>query len=215
MTKEIAKLEDHTALDREIGADVDGEPLRFKDGGFIRGFDRVDVKLGTKMLLHPASTADGFIRWEDGKPTEFKLREWNNLTQLPILRDTLGDMDESQWPDGKDPWAYTMMIAMKDAEGVVLAFSTSTEGGKNAVRKVLREWKAQRAKHIGRVPVVSLNADSYEHKVHRTKVGFPVFEIVGWASWDGEEVPPLTATQQMAAALKQELNGDDIPAWAK
>jgi hypothetical protein len=187
----------------------EGEPLRFKDGGYLRGFDKVPVELGTRMMLHPGSTSDGYIKWEDGKPVEWRIRELNNPAQLPILRETLGDTDERDWSEGKDPWAYTMMIALKDADGAMLTFSTSSVGGKNALRKVLRDWRLVRHKYLNKVPVFTLGVDSYEHKVHRTTVEFPVFTIVGWADWDGTEVPEPSA----AAQVKQELN-DDLPDWA-
>ena len=102
MSNELAKIEDYSALDAAIGSSVEGEPLRFKDGGFIRGFDKIDVPVGTRMMIHPVSVSDGFIKWEDGKPTEWRIRELNSA-QLPVLRDALDDNDESQWPDAKDP----------------------------------------------------------------------------------------------------------------
>ena len=214
MANEVAKIEDYTALDNAIGHNMEGDPLRFKDGGYVRGFDKVEVKVGTRLLLHPASTSDGFIKWEDGKPVDFRLRELNNSSQLPIFRDQLGDMDESEWPKGEDPWAFTMMIAMKDEDGILLTFSTGSVGGKNALRRVLQSWRLARHKHPGMVPVVELGVGSYEHKVHRTTVEFPIFTIVDWGSWDCDDVPALTAPEQKSAALRDELN-DDLPAWAK
>jgi hypothetical protein len=210
MPTEIAKIENYAALDREIGSSMD-EPLRFKDGKFIRGFDKMKVDLGTRFLMHPASTSDGFIKWEDGKPVEFKIRELNNPSQLPVFREPLGDLDESKWPDGKDPWASVMMIAMKDQEGVMLTFSTSSVGGRNALRKVLRDWRLVRDKHYGQVPVIELGVDSYKHKIHRTTVEFPVFKIVDWATWDGPEAPALPSPSQR---IREELD-DDLPDWSK
>jgi hypothetical protein len=208
MANSNAKLEDYSALDAAIGTTIEGEPLRFKDGRFARGFDKTEVAEGTRMMLHPASTSDGFIKWEDGKPVEWRIRELNS-TQFPISRETLGDTDESEWPDGKDPWAFTMMVALKDSDGALLTFSTGTVGGKNAIRKVLRDWKLARNKYPGKVPVVSLEVGSYEHRVHRTTVEFPIFSIVDWAHWDGVDAPPPTDAQQ----VRGELN-DALPDWA-
>jgi hypothetical protein len=36
------------------------------------------------------------------RPADTQMREWCN-SQHPINRNTLGDLDESLWPDGKDP----------------------------------------------------------------------------------------------------------------
>ena len=132
MSTEIAKMEDYSALDAAIGSSVEGEPLRFKDGSFVRGFDKIDVPVGTRMMIHPVQFPTVYQR-EDGKPTEWRIRELNSA-QLPDLRDALDDNDESQWADGKDPWAYVMMIALRDGDGSDLVFSTGSVGGKNAIR---------------------------------------------------------------------------------
>lgn len=206
---------DYDALDAAIGSDIDGDPLQFKDGKFLRGFDKNEVEEGTLLRIAPTSVQDGFVKWEDGKPVDWRLREWISRAQLPIYRDTLGDMDKINQPD--DPWAYTMLIAMKDEDDVQLKFSTSSVGGANAVRKVLREWKRLRDKHPCQVPVVSLGSDSYEHKKHKTEVQFPVFEIVAWNYWDEADKESAKALPLYATAddprtqVRDELAGDEIP----
>jgi hypothetical protein len=192
MNQHLAIRENYEALDAAIGSDIDGEPLRFKDGVFLQGFDKIEVEMGTVFRIAPTSVQDGFMRWENGKPVDWKLREWFKPGQLPIYRDTLGDMDESQWPDGKDPWAYTLLLAMKDAEGVLFKFSTSGVSAANSVKRTLREWRRERDKHPGLVPVVALGSSSYVHKVHKSTVRFPTFEIVGWEPWDESERQSLS-----------------------
>jgi hypothetical protein len=103
MSTELAKIENYTAIDQAMGADIDGDPLRFKDGEFLRGFDKDVVKEGTELLVMPVSTSEGFIKWEGGRPVDSRFRELNDSGQLPIFRDTLGDTNEKDWPDGKDP----------------------------------------------------------------------------------------------------------------
>jgi hypothetical protein len=198
---EIVKFENYAALDAAIGsANVDNEPLRFKSGSFTRGFDKTPVSVGTRMMLHPVSVAEGFVKWEDGRPAEWQIRELANPTQKPISRDELGDLDKNDWVDGKDPWSPIMMVAMRDESGTTLTFSSSTTGGRNAIR-MLRDWRLVRDRHPGRVPVVELDVDSYEHKTHRTTIEFPVFKIVDWALWDGAAV---------AAPATGDFN-DDLP----
>jgi hypothetical protein len=214
MTTEIAKYEtpvEYAAIDAEIGG-MDGDPLRFnaKTGQFLRGFDQIEMKLGARLLLHPLSYSDGYQEWRDGKPGELRIRQINS--EPPILRGSLGDIDEKQWPDGKDPWTFIKMIAMKDEDGVQLAFTASASGSKNALTKVLREWRLSRHKHVGQVPVIELQKDSYFNETYRTDIEFPVFRIVDWATWDGQEVPPLAIAQ--AKEMKEELN-DELPDFAK
>ena len=209
MANEIAKRDDYSVLDAEIGSSIDGEPLRFKDGNFIRGFDKTQLKLGVQMAMHPASVSDGFIKWEDGRPVEFA-----SLTTRRSHRSCarhLAITTERAWPDGKDPWSYVMMIALKDSDGVPLTFTTGTVGGKNALRKVLRDWRLARSRYPSKVPVVELGVDSYDHKVHRTTVTIPVFKIIGWGDWDNAE--GLTLADEVKPNLSKELN-DDLPDWA-
>jgi hypothetical protein len=181
-------LTTYDAFDRNIGtAALDGDLLRFngKTGKFIRGSDKIELPNRRRLKLAPTSVQDGFVRWENGRITDQRFREWVSNSQ-PIERDDLGDNNELDWPDGKDPWSFTLMVAFKDGRGIQLKFTTSSTGGCNAVRKVLRDWRAQRQQHEGEVPVVELGTDSYEHKVHRTTITVPTFTIVGWTTWDGE-----------------------------
>ena len=69
------KHENYDALDAAIGSDIDGEPIRFKDGKYLRGFDKNEVFEGTRMRIAPTSVQDGFVKWEDGKPVDWRLRE--------------------------------------------------------------------------------------------------------------------------------------------
>ena len=152
MNKALAKHTNYSALDDAIGSDIDGDPLRFKDGVFLRGFDKIEVEEGTTLRIAPTSVQDGYCKWEDGKPIDWRLREWARSDQLPVFRDTLPDAHKIGQSD--DPWTYTLLIALRDDDGVQLKFSTGSVGGANAVRKVLREWKRQRDKHPGQVPLV-------------------------------------------------------------
>jgi hypothetical protein len=201
------------ALDANIGSDTeDARPLRYKDGRWLEGYDKTFLERGTVMRFAPESIQDGFKRWSDGKPTDSIMREWIS-TQPAVKREDLGDTDESQWENGKDPWSYTLIAALKDAEGVLYKFSTGSTGGVNAIRKLMRTWRRDRDRHPGLVPVVALTSDSYEHKIHRTTVSIPVFEIVSWEPWQEDEAsPPQDERSQVAHALE----GDEItfaPEW--
>ena len=200
MSNDLVKHTDYDAIDEAIGSDIDGDPLKFKDGVFLRGFDKIEVEEGTTLRIAPTSVQDGYVKWEDGKPVDWRLREWINRNHLPIFRDAIPDADKIGQSD--DPWTYTLLLAMKDEDDVQLKFSTGSVGGANAVRKVLREWKRQRDKHPDQVPIVALSSGSYEHKVHRTEIAFPVFTIVDWDYWD-------EADRESAAALPSWATADD------
>jgi len=211
MSTEIAKIETYSALDAAIGSDLDGEPLRFKDGMWLQGFDRNEVEAGTIFRVAPTSVQDGFVKWENGRPVDWRMREWISTAQLPVCRESLGDVDESEWTDGKDPWAYTMLLAVKDGEDKLYKFSTSSVGGANAVRRLLRAWKGGRYRHPGQVPVVAIGTDHYVHKAHKNKVHFPTFEIVGWDYWDAEAARLVPNPDDPRTQFAHVLESDTIP----
>jgi len=191
----IAKPKNLEALDANIGSDTDdAAPLRFKDGQWLEGFDKAFLERGTIMRFAPLSIQDGYVRWTDGKPVDTRIREWIG-TAGAILRETLGDLDEREWPSGKDPWSYQLIAALKDAKGTLYKFSTGSTGGVNAIRKLMRAWRRDRDKYPGRVPVVALGADSYLHKIHKTTILVPTFEIVGWEVWDENAQPAIEAVR--------------------
>ena len=184
--------------------------MRFKDGDFLRGFNKAKVEEGTRLKIAPTSVQDGYVRWEDGKPVDWRLREWVRTDQLPIFRDTLPDADKIGESD--DPWSYCLLLAMKDEDGELVKFSTGSVGGTNAVRRVLRDWKRQRDKHPGKVPIVALSSGSYEHKVHRTEIAFPIFTIVDWDFWDEADtmLPSYTTADDPRTQVRDEID-DDLP----
>jgi hypothetical protein len=209
MTTAVAVRENYSALDASIGNDVDdAQPLRFKEGAYYAGFDKVEVEMGTVFRVHPMSVQDGFVKWLDGKPVDTRMREWCRPDQPPINRNDLDYLDEASWPDGKDPWAFTMILAFKDANGEMFKFTTSTAGGSNAIKKMLRTWRSERDRYPGKVPVVAIGTDSYEHRIHRSRVKVPVFDLVGWEPWD-EDVPEPVKPDP--AGKFAEVLSDEIP----
>ena len=80
--------------------------------------------------------------------------------------------------------------------------------------KVLRDWKRQRDKHPGQVPIVALSSDSYEHKVHRTEIAFPIFTIVDWDFWDEADttaaLPSYTTADDPRTQVRDEID-DEFP----
>jgi hypothetical protein len=207
MTNEISRYETRSldAFDANVGSEVeDAVRLGFKDNQYVEGRDKTSIDKGTAMRLAPTSTSDCWTLWIGGRPADVRMREWVS-TQPPIHRDQLGYTDESQWLDGKDPWAYTLVMALKDANDTLFKFSTGSVGGINAIKKVLRTWRRDRDQHPGLVPVVTLDSDSYVHKTHGSTIYFPVFEIVGWETWDGSA--PAAPIQAPIA----EVLDDSIP----
>jgi hypothetical protein len=207
MTTEMTPFKSrNAALDLAMGSDIeDAPPLRYKEGIWLAGIDKTPVEIGTVALIEPASVQEGYVCWKGGRLVDQRFHEWANPNAQPIRREQLGDLDPDDWPDGRDPWAYTMLLAVK-IDGRMHKFSTSTVGGANAIRKILRLWRRDRDAHPGLVPQVLLGSESYIHKVHHNTIKTPVFEMMGWDGWDGSERPP----QDEKAQVKHLLN-DSIP----
>ena len=76
-------------------------------------------------------TAAAQVKWTGGKPAEYRMRQPGK--PLPE-RETLGDLDKSQWelgPDGvtpRDPWQSTRFVYLVDPE-TAEAFSSAPRPG--------------------------------------------------------------------------------------
>ena len=117
--------------------------LKYKKGKWSAGTDQTAVAIGTQMAVDITSVSDGHVRWVDKRPVSSAMRRVIAGPFVP--RAELGDLDEDLWPtdpvSGKprDPWARTMSCGMKNIETwEEYTFSTSSMGGLNAVRKLLR-----------------------------------------------------------------------------
>ena len=84
---------------------IKGTLLKFSDWHWTKGKDNNEVEAG--ISLAALATAAGWVRWHDGKPVEYLMRQPGK--KLPE-RDELGDLDKTKWeldPKGqpKDPVA--------------------------------------------------------------------------------------------------------------
>src|SRR5262249_35265229 len=103
--------------------------------------------------------------------------------------------------------AFTMFLAMKDAEDKLFKFQTHSVGGANAIRRLLRAWRRQRDQHPGLVPVIALGADSYVHRVHSNTIHVPTFG----ERWADDAPRPIEPTDDDPRTLVQDELEDEIP----
>src|SRR5262249_10465165 len=143
---------------REAGERIlRGTLLKFADGRWSRGKEGSPVADGTKLVA--VGTAAGWVRWAEGKPAEYRMREPGRV--LPE-RDELGDLDEGDWEPGpsgepRDPWQSTRFVYLVDpVSAEAFTFSTSSFGGRNAVIDLGDQIARTRCAHPGAVPVVEL-----------------------------------------------------------
>jgi hypothetical protein len=161
-----------------------GTLLRFKKGAWIYGEDKRELAAGTEVVALMNEVRRGYVKWTDKKAVAHVVGKICDGF-VPPQRDTLGDTDQARWPIGlsgtrEDPWVFAMYLPMKSLDGDdIYTFATSSDGGIQAVYKLIERYAWLGRKHPGEYPVVALNAETYDHPrfgpVHK-----PKFEIVGW-----------------------------------
>jgi hypothetical protein len=191
---------------------VRGTLLKFADWRWTAGKESRVMPEGTRLLA--LATAAAWVRWEDGKPSEYRVRETGK--RMPD-REELTDTDEERWPRGpdgepRDPWQNTRFAYLVDpTTAEAYTFSTSSWGGRQAVLNLADAIVRMRTRHPRAVPVVELQAAAM-----KTKFGGkskPVFGIVEWKNLDRGEArdePALPAAKQKPTIVQQDMD-DEIP----
>jgi hypothetical protein len=169
---------DETAAEAESRV-IRGSLLKFSEGRWSIGKENEAVK--ERRQLFAVATAAAWVRWQAGKPVEYRLRE----TGVPMpVREELGDCDRTSWengPDGqpRDPWQSTRFVQLIDpltAES--FTFATSSGGGLDCVINLADQIMRMRGKHPKTVPLVELGSAPMPTKYGRkTK---PVLRVVDW-----------------------------------
>jgi hypothetical protein len=117
-------------------------------------------------------------------------------------RDTLGDLDKSQWPFGLDgtnrvdPWRERYLFPMKgrDAGGELYGLVMMGPVALNAATKLLPSWRYHPNRKLGYAPIICLGRGTWIDKKHGgAKRPKPYPHIVDWVNADGS---PITAQQK-------------------
>jgi hypothetical protein len=216
---EIAKREsttafadgwDDTAAEAEARL-IRGSLLKFSDWKWSIGKEKeaVEVKDGRRLIA--VATAAAWVRWQEGKPVEYRLRE----PGVSLLeRGDLGDNDRASWeagPDGqpRDPWQNTRFMHMIDPQTAeAFTFSTSSWGGRDCVINLADQIKRMRGRHPDAVPLVELGAAPMSTRFGRKSK--PTLKVVGWRTTGANiliEQPKLPPT----AVDRPSDMDDDIP----
>jgi|KBSMisStandDraft_5_1062788.scaffolds.fasta_scaffold956499_1 hypothetical protein len=186
----------------------------------IVGKENEAVKEGRQLVA--VSTAAAWVKWEGGKPIEYRVRE----PGVPMPeRGELGDCDRTEWENGsdgkpRDPWQNTRFVHLIDPQTAeAFTFSTSSGGGVDCVINLADQIKRMRSKHPNAVPLVELGAAPM-----RTKHGWkskPMLRVVGWRNaavtvamaQPGQPLPAPGTTATSASIQGTTVNDmdDDIP----
>ena len=187
---------------------IRGTLLKFADWRWTTGKEAPPVADGTKLVA--LATVAMWVRWEDKKPAEYRMRESGR--RLPD-REELGHNDESQWDkdlsgEPQDPWRNTRLVYLVNpSTAAAFTFSTSSWGGRGAVSDLGDQIARMRSVHADAVPIVELRAAEMPTKYGRKSK--PVFKIVEWKTADAEQAAPVERQITMQKA-KQEVARNDM-----
>ena len=187
---------------------IRGTILRFADWRWTAGKERTEIEIGTRLVA--LATAAMWVRWEDGKPVEHRVRQPGQ--RLPE-RDELGHDDEDEWevgPDGEpqDPWQNTRLVYLVDPETAeAFTFSTSSYGGRGAVNDSRRSDRAHA--HGPSRRGADRRAAGGEMPTKYGRKSKPLFKVVGWKSADGDKPAPVER-EISAVAARREIKRHEI-----
>ena len=192
---------------------IRGTLLKFTDRRWTAGKEAAPVEDGTRLVA--LATSAMWVRWEDGKPAEYRMREPGR--RLPN-RDELDHLDESLWEEGpggepQDPWRNTRLVYLVDPRTAeAYTFSTSSWGGRSAVTDLGDQIVRMRSARPDAVPIVELRSAEMPTRFGRKSK--PLFKIVGWKMADAAEAAPVERVLPAAKAEQQlgrrEMD-DEIP----
>jgi hypothetical protein len=198
-------------VNEEAGASF-GTFLKFIKGEWTLGEDDREAPADARFCANLEEVYQGWVRWWDGKPTEHLIGRIIDRHRVPP-REELGDLDESAWetePNGarRDPWAKTVYLALRNlSSDEIICFTSSSDGGRKAVRKLADRYDRLRHRYKAKMPVVTLESESYQHKTYG-KILKPKFRVVDWAFWDDETAANPDGALQLQHAAEMD---DEIP----
>jgi hypothetical protein len=191
---------------------VQGDMLTFNKGDWGAGKAKVDVPIGTRMIVDMDSYEHGWVRWHGPTIVDERVGKYIDRFKAPEQHE-LGFLDQSTWDtdsQGKrrDPWQRTVYLLMRAESdpNAVYTFTPTSVGGLNAVRDLKDAFKREFKYHKPDArPIVELGVDSYKHKNPEFgKIKVPTFDVVGWTDGPDQSsgrigvtvIPPRTRVRK-------------------
>jgi len=174
-----------------------GALMFYRQGKWCIGEE--EVPLGSQFIAYMPEARRGWIRFKDGKPVEPRLDYCRDCKPVPE-RDTLGDDNPDEWETDDDnrpvdPWNKRHYLPLEDVEtGEVVTWAFWSDGGVKAYNKLCRTYAP--VFKTSKLPIISLQTDSYYNKKHHRDTSIPVLKFVRWhdcgpaAQGTAEIIPP-------------------------
>lgn len=173
-------------VDGILQSSISGELAKFdgKEGKFVVSETEQELDNVTDYVVYADDTLWGLIKFhEDGtQPDRHQGLLYSGY--VPPPRDSLGDLDEAEWPIGlsglaEDPWKLQFYLVLQStATQELITFVTSSTTGRRGVSKLLAHYNRMRRTDPDSYPIVRLQPSGYTHK----KFGWihtPSFRVVG------------------------------------
>jgi len=182
--------------DADAPAGFVGRPMDFdgKEGGFSTPDDQESVPEDADFVALCDQVAIGYVRFNgEGVPPDRILVLPYEGQVLPP-RDTLGDLDQTQWPIGlsgqpEDPQQrFSYLVLQRADTGELFTFRTTSKTGRAAVATLCRHFDRMTKTHPDEYPVIRCKCGGY----HSNKYGWvhtPVFAVVGRHPKDAAAAP--------------------------
>jgi hypothetical protein len=158
----------------------------------------MEVPIGTVLVAIMPTLAAGWVKWENGLPTEQAMGLVADGFTPPKRKD-LGDTNESAWIEDesgqrRDPCQLSNYLIMADPNSHALfTFTTSSKGGLSSLGQLCKTYGMKMRQRADQIPIVRLGFGSYKPRdPARSRVKFPMFEVVGWT----EKQPYLDLLEQ-------------------
>lgn len=175
---------------------VVGQLIKFngKTGKFVIAESEEEIDPDTDFVALVDEMVIGWVKFNgEGVPPERHQGLLYKGFALPP-RESLGDLDEGQWPEGldgepSDPWRHEQLVPLQEPKTqAFFTFTTSSPTGRNGVGRLLKHYNRMLRTDAGSYPAVRLRPSGYESK----KFGWvptPSFQIVGRVPKNSAAVP--------------------------
>lgn len=154
-----------------------------RTGHWVFGADQTEVEDDSVWAINPFSFVHGYIAWGEGTVLAEKM-----VSVAEPLPET-GPAPDAAKRGWEMQIGFTLACTNGEDEGMQARYAATSVGGKKAVQQLAAAIAAQVDKDQNKpVPMIVLGKEHYQHKTYG-RIYTPVFDIVDWASLNGDTAP--------------------------